>query len=60
LALDVTAKIMVRSGAHCALPLIKDVICHPSGTVRASTYLYNTGEEVDKLLEVVSQLSASA
>ena len=59
LALDVTAKIMVRSGAHCTLPLMKDVIHQPSGTVRASTYLYNTSEEVDKLLEVISELSAS-
>jgi len=59
LALDVTAKIMVRSGAHCTLPLMKDVIHQPRGTVRASTYLYNTSEEVDKLSRVISELSAS-
>jgi len=59
LALEVSANIMVRSGAHCTLPLMKEVICHPSGTVRASTYIYNTEEEVDKLVKVVSELSAS-
>jgi cysteine desulfurase/selenocysteine lyase len=59
LALDVTTKIMIRSGVHCTLPLMKDVIRHPTGTVRASTYLYNMGEEVDKFLEGISELSAS-
>jgi cysteine desulfurase/selenocysteine lyase len=59
LALDFTAKIMVRSGAHCALPLIKDVIQRPDGTVRVSTYLYNTYQEVDRLVDVISELSAS-
>lgn len=59
LALDIKAKIMVRSGAHCALPLMKNVINQPRGTVRASTYFYNTDEEADKLLEAVSELSAS-
>ena len=59
LALDATAKIMIRSGAHCAQPLMKDVIYRPSGTARASTYLYNTEEEADKFVEVVSELSAS-
>ena len=59
LALDAAAKIMVRSGDHCAIPLMKDVLQQPRGTVRASTYLYNTDEEIDKLLEVISELSAS-
>jgi len=58
LALDLS-NIMVRSGAHCAFPLMKKVIKRPSGTVRASTYLYNTSEEIDQLLEVISELSAS-
>lgn len=59
LALDVTAKIMIRSGAHCTIPLMKEVIHHPAGTARASTYLYNTQEEVDKFLSGISELSAS-
>lgn len=59
LALDVAANIMVRSGAHCALPLMKTLLHRPGGTVRASTYLYNTEEEVDKFLSVVAELSSS-
>jgi cysteine desulfurase/selenocysteine lyase len=59
LALDISAKIMIRSGAHCTIPLMKDVIHHPDGTARASTYLYNTQEEVDKFLGEISELSAS-
>ncbi len=58
IALDAAARIMVRSGAHCTLPLMKDLICRPSGTVRVSTYLYNTSDEIDKLLKIVSELSA--
>jgi cysteine desulfurase/selenocysteine lyase len=59
LSLDISAKIMIRSGAHCTIPLMKDVIHHPDGTARASTYLYNTQEEVDKFLGEISELSAS-
>jgi cysteine desulfurase/selenocysteine lyase len=59
LALDATAGIMIRSGAHCARPLMQDVISRPSGTARASTYLYNTDEEVDKLVTTVNELSTS-
>ena len=59
LALDISAKIMIRSGAHCTIPLMKDVIHHPDGTARASTYLYNTQEEVDKFLGEISELTAS-
>lgn len=59
LALDVAANIMVRSGYHCALPLMKDLLQRPSGTVRASTYFYNMEEEVDKLLSVMAELSSS-
>ncbi len=59
LALEAAAKIMVRSGAHCTLPLLKEVICHPVGTVRASAYIYSTEDEVDKLVEVISELASS-
>ena len=59
LAYDTTAKIMIRSGAHCALPLMKEIINIPSGTARASTYLYNTFKEVDKFIDVASKLSGS-
>jgi len=56
LALDVSANIMVRSGHHCAQPLSKTVIKKP-GTVRASAYLYNTKEEIEKLILTVEEIS---
>jgi len=59
LALDAMANIMVRSGHHCAQPLMRHLINAPQGTVRASTYLYNTTEEARKLLETVEQITKS-
>jgi len=56
LTLDVSANIMVRSGHHCALPVMKEVI-RKNGTVRASLYFYNTAEEVDKFLSAVEELA---
>ncbi|HEX8931947.1 MAG TPA: aminotransferase class V-fold PLP-dependent enzyme, partial [Patescibacteria group bacterium] len=41
--------IAVRSGHHCAEPLM--TCLGVSGTARASLYLYNTKEDVDKLFE---------
>jgi len=55
LALDVSANIMVRSGHHCALPLTKSLL-HKPGTVRASTYLYNTEEEIDKFVSALKEI----
>jgi cysteine desulfurase/selenocysteine lyase len=56
LALDVSADIMVRSGHHCALPLTKNVI-RKHGSVRASVYIYNTKEEIDKLISTVGEIA---
>jgi len=39
----------VRSGHHCAMPLMKRL--NISSAVRASFYLYNTKEEIDKFIE---------
>jgi len=58
LVLDTTANICVRSGHHCALPLAKAILNVP-GTVRASTYLYNTEKEISKLISTVSEISES-
>jgi cysteine desulfurase/selenocysteine lyase len=60
LALDASANIMVRSGHHCALPLVKHLLNRPQGTVRASTYIYNTLEEAEKLVETVREISRVA
>ena len=55
LALD-AANIMVRSGHHCALPLVKHLLNRAQGTVRASTYIYNTLDEAEKLVEAVRKI----
>jgi len=46
--------ICVRAGDHCTQPLFKKM--HLSGSVRASFYLYNTAQEVDRLLEAIDRL----
>jgi cysteine desulfurase/selenocysteine lyase len=56
LALDVSANIMVRSGHHCAQPLSKTIIKKP-GTVRASSYFYNTLSEIDRLVSGVKEIA---
>ena len=60
LALDISGNIMVRSGYHCCMPLLKDVLGLREGTVRASAYLYNTVQEVDKLIELVREVARTA
>jgi cysteine desulfurase/selenocysteine lyase len=57
LSLDSEYDIAVRSGHHCALPLMKELYGLPDGNVRASTYLYNTLEEVDVFLGAVEEIS---
>lgn len=47
--------IMMRSGYHCAQPLHQQILkLHSSA--RASFYLYNTTEEVDRFVEVLKEL----
>lgn len=43
--------VSIRTGHHCAWPLHR--ACNINSTARASFYLYNTPEEVDKLIEAV-------
>lgn len=53
--LDERAAILVRSGDHCCIPLMK-YLGLENGTVRASLYLYNTLEEVDLLIEIIEEI----
>ncbi|MFQ5762140.1 MAG: aminotransferase class V-fold PLP-dependent enzyme [Candidatus Bathyarchaeia archaeon] len=59
LALDTSANIAVRSGHHCAQPLMKTVLNAPHGTVRASTYFYNTIDEIEKFLAVMEEITSA-
>jgi len=47
-------KVMVRSGHHCALPVMK--MLGVNGTVRASFHVYNSVEEVEAFLGVMEEL----
>ncbi len=55
-ALD-QAGIAVRTGHHCAMPLMK--YFGISGTVRASFGAYNTTDDVDALVERINEISAN-
>lgn len=57
--LDERAAILVRSGDHCCIPLMK-YLGLENGTVRASLYLYNTLEEVDLLIETIKEIARMA
>ncbi|MDO8339438.1 MAG: cysteine desulfurase [Candidatus Burarchaeum sp.] len=48
-------KIAVRSGHHCAMPLMKKL--GVDGTVRASFYIYNTKEEAERLVKEVGEIA---
>ncbi len=47
--------IMIRSGYHCAQPLHQQVLKLQSSD-RASFYIYNTKEEIDRLVEVLKEI----
>jgi len=47
--------IMVRSGYHCAQPLHESL--NLKGSVRVSFYIYNTREDVEKLVNTISQIT---
>lgn len=46
--------IAVRAGHHCAQPLMK--VLGVAGTARASTYLYNTPEDIDALIHGIDEV----
>ena len=45
--------VCVRSGNHCAQPLLRYLGI--DSTCRASFYLYNTKEDVDRLVEAIKK-----
>ncbi len=51
--------IAVRTGFHCAEPLHHKLGFH-RGTVRASTYIYNTQDDIDKLLEALREIQGAS
>ncbi|HIH10525.1 MAG TPA: cysteine desulfurase [Candidatus Diapherotrites archaeon] len=55
LALDESRGIAIRSGLHCAEPMVSSI--NPKGLDRASFYVYNTAEEVDILCEQASKIA---
>jgi cysteine desulfurase/selenocysteine lyase len=54
--LDEAAGILVRSGEHCCIPLMRH-IGTPNGTVRASLHLYNNADDVEQLIVTVEEIS---
>ncbi|MFT6986155.1 MAG: cysteine desulfurase/selenocysteine lyase [Psychromonas sp.] len=46
--------IAVRSGSHCAMPLMSELNCN--GTVRVSFAIYNTLEEAQRFIEALKKL----
>lgn len=46
--------IAIRAGHHCCMPLMK--LLNVPGTARASFYLYNTTDEIDKLAEGIKKV----
>lgn len=46
--------IAIRSGHHCAQPLMRRLGI--PGAARASFYLYNTREEIDRMMEAIAQV----
>jgi cysteine desulfurase/selenocysteine lyase len=46
--------IMVRSGFHCAQPLHQ--VFRLSSSARASFYIYNTTEEIDRFVEILREI----
>ncbi|HID16119.1 MAG TPA: aminotransferase class V-fold PLP-dependent enzyme, partial [Candidatus Atribacteria bacterium] len=51
--------IAVRSGYHCAQPL-HQILGAKQGTTRASYYIYNTLEEIDKMIEILKKVEEIA
>jgi cysteine desulfurase/selenocysteine lyase len=50
-------RIAVRTGDHCAIGYFKNEPVNTRGNVRASMYVYNTSEEVDRFLNAVNDIA---
>ncbi|MBN1235542.1 MAG: cysteine desulfurase [Methanotrichaceae archaeon] len=59
LMLDQASSICVRSGHHCCIPLMRHLGLK-YGTVRASLYLYNSEDDIEKLLGTLEQIARMA
>ena len=46
--------VAVRSGSHCAMPLMRELNC--SGTVRVSFSIYNTEQEAQRFIEALKNI----
>ncbi|MDE1828557.1 MAG: cysteine desulfurase [Candidatus Micrarchaeota archaeon] len=46
--------VAIRSGHHCAMPLVRNIIGQPAVS-RMSFYIYNREEEIDKAIDAVSK-----
>ena len=46
----------MRTGLHCA-HILHDRLGHPEGSVRASFYIYNCEEDVERLAEAVEEVA---
>lgn len=58
--LDEIGGIAIRSGNHCAFLLTHKILNQVCGTARASLYLYNTRDEVDKFIGVLKEVTRNA
>jgi selenocysteine lyase/cysteine desulfurase len=57
--LDSSFDIAVRAGLHCAPHCHRQLGTYPDGTVRASIGWFNTADDVDALLDAVSQIASA-
>jgi len=56
-ALDEARHIAVRSGMHCAEPMVSSI--NPKGLARASFYIYNTTQEIDAFADEAAAILRS-
>ncbi len=54
LALDETANVAIRSGMHCAEPIVSGI--NPNGLARASFYVYTTKQDIDVFADALKKI----